>query len=192
MVSVLRYVTSYFTLICKWLILVPVTDHPDCRVQPLGNRLDLVIINSDTAASVWMKPASWYRPALYRVFSVGWQHYLVNHYMEILLCWRTGMYCSRILHLLRSQIGKNQCIVQLTHRSSTLHRWRIQAFLSNGCIGCIYLVKILAHCAPTVQCCNLNCRFKPPQVALTTTASPTITIKLGAIKYFLLIIQKYL
>ena len=70
-----------------------------------------------------------------------------------------------------------------------LHSGRNQGFLSNGCIGCIYLVKILAHCA-MLQCMS---RYnKPPWVALTTTASLTITIKLGAIKYFLSIIQKYL
>ena len=36
--------------------------------------------------------------------------------------------------------------------SATLHSGRIQAFLANGCIGCTYLVKILANCAPTVLC----------------------------------------
>ena len=37
----------------------------------------------------------------------------------------------------------------------TMHSGRIQAFLSNGCIGCFYLVKILANCAPTAQGCNV-------------------------------------
>ena len=73
--------------------------------------------------------------------------------------------------------------------SRRMHSGRNQGFLSNGCIGCIYLVKILAHYA-MLQCMS---RYnKPPWVALTTTASLTITIKLGAIKYFLSIIQKYL
>ena len=42
---------------------------------------------------------------------------------------------------------------------STLHSGRNQGFLSNGCIGCIYLVKTLAHCA-MLQCMS---RYnKPP------------------------------
>ena len=75
--------------------------------------------------------------------------------------------------------------------NDAMHSGRNQDFLSNGCIGigCIYLVKILFHCA-MLQC--MSRYYKPPWVALTTTASLTITIKLGAIKYFLSIIQKYL
>jgi hypothetical protein len=45
----------------------------------------------------------------------------------------------------------------------------------------IFWFKILAHCA-MLQC--MSWYNKPPWVALTTTASLTITIKLGAIKYF--------
>ena len=43
--------------------------------------------------------------------------------------------------------------------SGSMHSGRNQGFLSNGCIGCIYLVKILAHCA-MLQCMS---RYnKPP------------------------------
>ena len=46
----------------------------------------------------------------------------------------------------------------LHHHKLVLHGG-IQDFLSNGCIGCIYLVKILAHCA-MLQCMS---RYnKPP------------------------------
>ena len=53
----------------------------------------------------------------------------------------------------------------------------------------VYWVYLFCQNTCTVQCMS---RYKCPWVALTTTASLTITIKLGAIKYFLSIIQKYL
>ena len=43
--------------------------------------------------------------------------------------------------------------------AAPIHSGRNQGFLSNWCIGCIYLVKILAHCA-MLQCMS---RYnKPP------------------------------
>ena len=39
--------------------------------------------------------------------------------------------------------------VLISAANDPLHSGRNQGFLSNGYIGCIYLVKILAHCAPT-------------------------------------------
>ena len=52
------------------------------------------------------------------------------------------------------------CSVSTEQYIDILHSGRNQGFLSNGCIGgCIYLVKILAHCA-MLQCMS---RYnKPP------------------------------
>ena len=95
----------------------------------------------------------------------------------------------QLIFPLEHQVCASTRLVWWRVRTTPMHSGRNQGFLSNGCIGCIYLVKILAHCA-MLQCMS---RYnKPPWVALTTTASLTITIKLGAIKYFLSIIQKYL
>ena len=49
--------------------------------------------------------------------------------------------------------------INVSGQSEPMHSGRIQVFLSNGCVGCIYLVKILAHCA-MLQCMS---RYnKPP------------------------------
>ena len=53
----------------------------------------------------------------------------------------------------------SQTVASCRGYSETVHSGRNQGFLSNGCIGCIYLVKILAHCA-MLQCMS---RYnKPP------------------------------
>ena len=52
-------------------------------------------------------------------------------------------------------------------------QWAKSGFFVQECIGCIYLVKILAQCAMLQCMIRYN---KPPWVALTTTASLTITI----------------
>ena len=87
---------------------------------------------------------------------------------------------TQTTHLAKLQPFENGYRPRLAWVIDPWHSGRNQGFLSNGCIGCIYLVKILAHCA-MLQCMS---RYKSPLVALTTTASLTITIKLGAIKYF--------
>ena len=67
--------------------------------------------------------------------------------------------------------------------TSTVTMGEIRLFCPMGVLGLLILSKysILGLSAPTVQCMS---RYKHPWVALTTTASLTITIKLGAIKYF--------
>ena len=77
-----------------------------------------------------------------------------------------------------------QCSIAQWAKSGFFVQWVYWVYLlsQNSCPLC-------AHCA-MLQCMS---RYnKPPWVALTTTASLTITIKIGAIKYFLSIIQKYL
>ena len=59
-----------------------------------------------------------------------------------------------------SRLLNIHCLLRKLNHYSKIEMFRMhsgpnQGFLSNGCIGCIYLVKILANCAPTVQCCNV-------------------------------------
>ena len=64
---------------------------------------------------------------------------------------------------------------------TTLHSGPNQPFLWNGCIGCIYFVKILANSAPTRA-------GWPPQTSVSPWAALTTTAL--HIKYFLSKLQK--
>ena len=73
-----------------------------------------------------------------------------------------SVYLIQITHVQQMKIVNASMDIIISpkcFKSGPVHSGRNQGFLSNGCIGCNYLVKILAHCA-MLQCMS---RYnKPP------------------------------